>query len=89
MSGCTGWRGSPTACCSTLAPGPHYSYAIRDALELTSLPAVEVHLSDIEHREDWRRVSVIREMCIASVAGKGIEGYREGLERLRAELAAA
>lgn len=73
-----------------LNPGAwtHYSYAIRDALELTGLPAVEVHLSDIEHREEWRRVSVIREMCIATVAGKGAEGYREALERLKAELAA-
>jgi 3-dehydroquinate dehydratase-2 len=72
-----------------LNPGAwtHYSYAIRDALELTGLPAVEVHLSDVEQREQWRRVSVIRELCIASVAGRGVEGYREGLERLRAELA--
>ena len=73
-----------------LNPGSwtHYSYAIRDALELTGLPTVEVHLSDIEHREEWRRVSVIRELCIAAVAGKGVEGYREALERLRAELGA-
>ena len=73
-----------------LNPGAwtHYSYAIRDALELTGLPAVEVHLSDIEHREEWRRVSVIRDLCVASVAGQGVEGYREGLERLQAELAA-
>ena len=73
-----------------LNPGAwtHYSYAIRDALELTGLPAVEIHLSDIEHREEWRRVSVIRELCVASVAGQGVEGYREALERLRAELAA-
>jgi 3-dehydroquinate dehydratase II len=74
-----------------LNPGAwtHYSYAIRDALELTGLPAVEVHLSDIEHREGWRQVSVIRELSVASVAGQGVEGYREGLQRLRAELAAA
>ncbi len=73
-----------------LNPGAwtHYSYAIRDALELTGLPAVEVHLSDIEHREEWRRVSVIRDLCVASVAGQGVEGYREGLERLQAQLAA-
>jgi 3-dehydroquinate dehydratase-2 len=72
-----------------LNPGAwtHYSYAIRDALELTGLPAVEIHLSDIEHREEWRRVSVIRELCVASVAGQGAEGYREALERLQAELA--
>jgi 3-dehydroquinate dehydratase-2 len=73
-----------------LNPGAwtHYSYAIRDALELAGLPAVEVHLSDIEHREGWRQVSVIRELSVASVAGQGVEGYREGLERLRAELTA-
>ena len=64
----------------------HYSYAIRDALELTGLPAVEVHLSDIESREPWRRESVIGELCIARVYGKGVDGYGEALERLRAEL---
>jgi 3-dehydroquinate dehydratase-2 len=63
----------------------HYSYAIRDALELTELPAVEVHLSDVDSREEWRRKSVIRELCIARVAGKGPDGYRDALERLRAE----
>jgi 3-dehydroquinate dehydratase II len=68
-----------------LNPGAwtHYSYAIRDALEVCGLPAVEVHLSDIEHREEWRRVSVIRDLCIGTVQGKGIEGYREALELLR------
>ncbi len=73
-----------------LNPGAwtHYSYAIRDALEITNLPAVEVHLSDVEHREPWRRQSVIRELCIATVSGKGPIGYREALELLREELAA-
>ncbi len=72
-----------------LNPGAwtHYSYAIRDALELAGLPAVEVHLSDVDAREPWRRQSVIRELCIGRVAGHGIEGYREALEMLRAELA--
>jgi 3-dehydroquinate dehydratase-2 len=71
-----------------LNPGAwtHYSYAIRDALELAALPAVEVHLSDIDSREEWRRHSVISELCIARVAGKGPRGYREALERLRTEL---
>ena len=71
-----------------LNPGAwtHYSYAIRDALELTGLPAVEVHLSDVEHREPWRAQSVIRELCIASVAGKGLEGYGEALAHLHAAL---
>ncbi len=73
-----------------LNPGAwtHYSYAIRDALELTGLPAVEVHLSDVDSREAWRRQSVISELCIARVAGKGPDGYREALERVREELAA-
>jgi 3-dehydroquinate dehydratase-2 len=72
-----------------LNPGSwtHYSYAIRDALELTGLPAVEVHLSDVDSREEWRRKSVIRDLCIARVAGKGADGYRDALESLRAELA--
>ena len=71
-----------------LNPGAwtHYSYAIRDALELTGLPAVEVHLSDVAAREDFRRVSVIRDLCIHTVAGRGAEGYREALARLREEL---
>jgi 3-dehydroquinate dehydratase II len=71
-----------------LNPGAwtHYSYAIRDALELTGLPAVEVHLSDVDSREPWRRESVISELCIARISGKGPAGYREALERLRAEL---
>jgi 3-dehydroquinate dehydratase II len=57
----------------------HYSYAIRDALELWSAPVVEVHLSDIEKREEWRRVSVIAEVVTERVIGKGPEGYREAL----------
>jgi 3-dehydroquinate dehydratase II len=73
-----------------LNPGAwtHYSYAIRDALELTGLPAVEVHLSDVDSREPWRRHSVISELCFARVAGKGPDGYRDALERVRDELAA-
>jgi 3-dehydroquinate dehydratase II len=71
-----------------LNPGAwtHYSYAIRDALELAEVPAVEVHLSDVEHREPWRRQSVIGELCVARIAGKGPAGYREALECLRKEL---
>jgi 3-dehydroquinate dehydratase II len=71
-----------------LNPGAwtHYSYAIRDALELTRLPAVEVHLSDVAHREPWRRESVIDELCIARVAGKGPAGYEEALTVLRDKL---
>jgi 3-dehydroquinate dehydratase II len=71
-----------------LNPGAwtHYSWAIHDALELTGLPAVEVHLSDVSAREPWRKVSVIGDLCVATVSGQGIDGYRLALERLRAEL---
>jgi 3-dehydroquinate dehydratase-2 len=72
-----------------LNPGAwtHYSYAIRDALELAKLPAIEVHLSDVDHREPWRRHSVISELCLARITGKGPDGYRDALERLQKELA--
>ena len=66
----------------------HYSYAIRDALELTGLPAVEVHLSDVDSREAWRRESVIAELCFARIAGKGPDGYREALQCLQKEFSA-
>ncbi|WP_241004392.1 type II 3-dehydroquinate dehydratase [Conexibacter sp. SYSU D00693] len=71
-----------------LNPGAwtHYSWAIRDALELCGLPAVEVHLSDVDAREDFRKVSVVRDHCIATVKGRGPDGYRDALVRLREEL---
>jgi 3-dehydroquinate dehydratase-2 len=62
----------------------HYSYAIRDALELLSVPVVEVHLSNIEEREEFRRHSVIADIVAKRVIGKGPEGYREALEFLAA-----
>jgi len=61
----------------------HYSYAIRDALELVSVPIVEVHLSNVDEREDWRRVSVISDLVAHRVIGKGPDGYREALEYLK------
>jgi 3-dehydroquinate dehydratase-2 len=60
----------------------HYSYAIRDALELLSVPFVEVHLSDIEQREEWRRNSVVSDLAAHRVIGKGPEGYKAALEFL-------
>lgn len=66
----------------------HYSYAIRDALELTALPAVEVHLSDIENREEFRRHSVLGELCVGRVMGQGPDGYRQALSVLATRLAA-
>ena len=78
-----------TADALVLNPGAwtHYSYAIRDALEIAGLPAIEVHLSAVDQREEWRRRSVIADLCLATVAGKGEEGYREALEILARELA--
>ena len=61
----------------------HYSYAIRDALELCSAPVVEVHLSNIEKREDWRRHSVISDVVGHRIIGKGPDGYREALVYLK------
>lgn len=71
-----------------LNPGAwtHYSWAIRDALEIAALPAVEVHLSDVQAREDFRRQSVIGDLCGATFSGRGEEGYRLALEWLRGEL---
>jgi 3-dehydroquinate dehydratase-2 len=71
-----------------LNPGAwtHYSYAIRDALEVCGLPAVEVHISNVDERDDWRRASVIRDLCVGRVQGKGVDGYRDALELLKAEL---
>jgi 3-dehydroquinate dehydratase II len=66
----------------------HYSWAIRDALEVTGLPAVEVHLSAVDQREEWRHVSVVRDVCIGSVQGKGVDGYRDALVLLKEELGA-
>ena len=60
----------------------HYSYAIRDALELFEVPIVEVHLSNVDEREDWRRVSVISDIAPHRVIGKGPEGYKEAIEWL-------
>jgi 3-dehydroquinate dehydratase II len=58
----------------------HYSYAIHDALELLKVPIVEVHLSDVEKREEWRRHSVIADLAAKRIVGRGPDGYREALE---------
>jgi 3-dehydroquinate dehydratase-2 len=67
-----------------LNPGAwaHYSWAIHDAVELFKVPVVEVHLSDVMAREEWRRTSVLEGLVTARVLGKGPEGYREALELL-------
>ena len=73
-----------------LNPGAwtHYSWAIRDALEIAALPAVEVHLSAVDEREEWRRTSVIRDLCLDTVQGRGPDGYRDALELLKGALPA-
>ena len=65
----------------------HYSYAIRDALELFTVPVVEVHLSNVDEREDWRQQSVIADVVTCRVIGKGPEGYRDALQYLAVEAA--
>jgi len=66
----------------------HYSRAIADALDVARLPAVEVHLSDVENRDEWRRQSVFDGLVSAKISGKGPDGYREALELLAHELGA-
>jgi 3-dehydroquinate dehydratase II len=68
-----------------LNPGAwtHYAWSLRDAVELTGMPAVEVHLSDVKHREPFRALSVLEDVCVASVSGQGVDGYRTALERLK------
>jgi 3-dehydroquinate dehydratase II len=71
-----------------LNPGAwtHYAWSLRDAIEVSGLPAVEVHLSDVENREPFRRVSVLTDVCVAKVSGKGVEGYRDALIALKEAL---
>ncbi len=64
----------------------HYSRAIADALDVAGLPAVEVHLSDVESRDDWRKLSVFDGLVLAKISGKGADGYRDALELLEREL---
>lgn len=64
----------------------HYSRAIADALELTGLPAMEVHLSDVESRQDWRKDSVFDGLVLKKISGKGPDGYRDALEGLARHL---
>ena len=71
-----------------LNPGAwtHYAWAIRDAVEIAGLPAVEVHLSDIERREPFRRTSVLEGIVVARVSGQGVDGYRVALEHVKSAL---
>ncbi len=83
-------RGPPAqADAILLNPGSwtHYAWGIRDALEIAGLPALEIHLSDVESREPWRRISVIEDLCFARIYGRGPDGYRDALLALREQLA--
>ncbi len=60
----------------------HYSYSLRDAIASVAKPTIEVHLSDIHNREPFRKISVIKEMCIDQIVGLGIQSYFKGLEKL-------
>ena len=82
-----GLRGSAEAIIINPGAWTHYAYAIHDALEIVGLPAVEVHLSAVKQREAWRQTSVISDLCVATVSGKGPEGYLEALQILKKELA--
>jgi 3-dehydroquinate dehydratase-2 len=66
----------------------HYSRAIADALDVAGVPAIEVHLSDVEARDEWRRLSVFDGLVLAKICGKGPDGYREALALLADELGA-
>jgi 3-dehydroquinate dehydratase-2 len=81
-----GLRGQADAILLNPGAWTHYAWAIRDALEIAGLPALEIHLSDVQAREQWRRTSVISELCFATVSGRGAEGYDEALELLRQRL---
>lgn len=67
----------------------HYSRAIGDAFAVDPVPAIEVHLSDVDNREEWRRVSVFEGLVTGKVTGKGIEGYKEALGLIAVELGLA
>ena len=81
-----GWAGGVV-----VNPGAwsHYSYAIRDAIEFVSLPTVEVHLSNIAEREEWRRTTVIEDVVAHRIFGKGPDGYREAIAWLAERRSAA
>ena len=58
----------------------HTSIAILDAVKSVNIPTVEVHISKVEEREDFRQVSYIRLACVGTITGKGFDGYKEALE---------
>lgn len=65
----------------------HYSYAIRDAIEAIGIPTVEIHISNVRDREPWRRISVVADVCVTTIFGRGIIGYRDAIRHLVARAA--
>ncbi|MHB8491104.1 MAG: type II 3-dehydroquinate dehydratase [Solirubrobacteraceae bacterium] len=84
-AGASAAQHAPVGLILNMGAWTHYAWAIHDALDVVGLPAVEVHLSDISAREDWRRLSVIGDLCLATFAGHGVEGYRLAIDRLAQE----
>ncbi len=76
------------ACGIVINPGAytHTSIALLDAVKSVSIPTVEVHISDVDNREDFRRISYIRAACIKTVSGRGIVGYNEAIDALIARI---
>jgi 3-dehydroquinate dehydratase-2 len=66
----------------------HYSYALRDAVSAIQIPTLEVHLSDIHKREEFRRISVIAPVCLKQISGLGLESYTSAIEHLSQHLSA-
>lgn len=64
----------------------HYSYAIRDAIASVNLPVYEVHLSDISKREDFRKISVVKDVCMAQISGRGWNSYTDALDLIKAKV---
>jgi 3-dehydroquinate dehydratase-2 len=60
----------------------HYSYAIRDCIASLNIPTVEVHLSNIHEREGFRSISVVEDVCVKQLCGKGFRGYIEAIDYL-------
>lgn len=81
------WIQEAYGCCDGIILNPaaytHTSVALLDALKAVAIPTVEVHLSDVSAREDFRQVSYVRAACVATVAGKGFEGYAEAIRILK------
>ena len=77
---CTVFPPAPTAPLINAGAWTHYSRAIGDALAVDPVPTIEVHLSDVENREEWRKLSVFEGLVEDRVFGQGVDGYREALE---------